>query len=145
MTPASEIIAHLRLSPHPEGGWYRETWRAAAASGERAGATSILFLLEAGQGSHWHRVDATELWLFQAGSPLTLRTALGDRGEGGVVETFLGADVLAGQAPQHVVAPQEWQAAQAHEGWSLVACVVAPGFEFSGFELAPPGWEPEKA
>lgn len=143
MTEAREIIDRLQLAPHPEGGWYRETWRAAAGVGERAGATTILFLLEAGQASHWHRVDATEIWLFQAGAPLTLRTALGDRGEAGVVETLLGADIAAGHAPQHVVAPQEWQAAEAHDGWSLVACVVVPGFEFSGFELAAPDWTPE--
>ncbi|WP_374576267.1 cupin domain-containing protein [Phenylobacterium sp.] len=142
MSSARDIIERLQLQAHPEGGWYRETWRAAAALGERAAGTSILFLLEAGQASHWHRVDAAELWLFQAGAPLTLRTAGGERGEAGIVETRLGADPLAGHAPQHVVQPGEWQAAEAHGTWSLVACVVVPGFEFSGFELAPPGWAP---
>jgi uncharacterized protein len=142
-SPADAIIATLRLERHPEGGWYRETWRAAPASpGGRGAGTCILFLLEAGECSHWHRVDATELWIFQAGTPFTLRTAWGDQGEGGVVETKLGPDALAGDAQQHAVQPYEWQAAEAGEGWSLVACVVVPAFDFAGFELAPPGWTP---
>ena len=140
---ARATIDKLGLSPHPEGGWYRETWRASPAGGGRALATTILFLLEAGQRSHWHRVDAEEMWIFQAGEPLTLRTAAGDRGEGAKAEVRLGGDVLAGCVPQHLVAKDEWQAAEGPaEGWSLVACVVAPGFQFSGFELAPPGWTP---
>lgn len=143
MSSAAEIIAALNLQPHPEGGWYRETWRAAAPNGARAGGTAIHFLLEAGQTSHWHRVDASELWLFQAGAPLILRTAKGETGEGDKAEVLLGGDVLAGQVTQHVVAPQEWQAAEAGDGWTLVSCVVVPGFEFSGFELAPAGWSPK--
>jgi predicted cupin superfamily sugar epimerase len=139
---AADIIHALRLEPHPEGGWYRETWRAHAADGERAGGTSIHFLLDAGQRSHWHRIDATELWLFQAGAPLTLWTAAGDQGEHGVVETRLGPNPTDGHALQHVVRSHEWQAAQAGDGWSLVACVVVPAFEFRHFELAPPGWRP---
>jgi predicted cupin superfamily sugar epimerase len=135
------MIAALGLAPHPEGGWYRETWRSEAeTAGARAAATAILFLLEAGQRSHWHRVDAGEMWLFQAGAPLSLSVA--ETGAAPRTVT-LGADPLAGHAPQHLVPPHAWQAAQgAADGWTLVACVVAPGFEFSGFELAPPGWEP---
>lgn len=134
------LIAELRLEPHPEGGWYRETWRAEAPAGGRAAATAILFLLEQGRRSHWHKVDAAELWLFHAGSALALRTAQGD---GGPVRTFrLGGDVLAGEQPQLLVAPGEWQAAEAEAGWALVSCVVSPGFEFAGFTLAPPGWAP---
>ena len=143
---ARAVIARLGLAPHPEGGWYRETWRAAGETpGARGAGTAILFLLEAGRGSHWHRVDAAELWIFQAGSPLALKTAATDAGP---VETVrLGADVLAGDTPQHVVAPGEWQAAEASlgagvGGWSLVACVVVPAFEFAGFEMAPAGWAP---
>jgi predicted cupin superfamily sugar epimerase len=138
---ASEMIAALGLASHPEGGWYRETWRAAAAlPGGRAAATSILFLLEAGQRSHWHRVDAGEMWLFQAGAPLALSVAEAGQAPGTVT---LGPDPLAGHAPQHLVPPGAWQSAQASvEGWTLVGCVVSPGFEFSGFELAPPGWSP---
>lgn len=141
---AQAVIARLGLAPHPEGGWYRETWRAevgADAGGGRSPGTAILFLLEAGQASHWHRVDATELWIFQAGSPLVLKTSEGDARP--VRTVRLGADLLGGDAPQHVVAPGEWQAAEAGpDGWSLVACVVVPGFEFAGFEMAPPGWAP---
>ena len=143
MPTAREIIARLDLEPHPEGGWYRETWRGAGGTpGARGAGTSIHFLLEARQESHWHRVDATELWLFQAGDPLTLLTATGEAGEGGVVATTLGPDPCLGHAPQRVVAPMEWQAARAGAAWSLVACVVVPAFEFAGFELAPPGWSP---
>lgn len=140
MASAAEIIERLALAPHREGGWYRETWRAPPPSGEgRGAATSILFLLEAGQGSHWHRVDAGELWLFQAGTALDLFTA---DAEGRAVRTRLGADVLAGEVQQQLVEPGQWQSAKAGDGWSLVACVVAPAFEFAGFELAPPGWAP---
>lgn len=139
---ARQLIEALGLAPHPEGGWFRETWRAPASkSGERDAATSILFLLEEGQKSHWHRVDAAELWLFHAGSPIRLSTASdGDRADLLVVN--LGADVQAGQNPQHLVAPGTWQAAESIEGWALVGCVVVPGFSFDGFELAPPGWMP---
>ena len=137
---ARALIERLQLQPHPEGGWYRETWRAQAAAGERAGATAIHFLLEEGQRSHWHRVDAAEIWLWHAGSPLLLSRAAGDAGP---VETVrLGGDVLAGEAPQCVIAPGHWQAAEADRGWALVSCVVAPGFEFSGFVLAEADWEP---
>lgn len=134
MQTARAMIEALDLSPHPEGGWYRETWRAAAPDGGRSPGTAILFLLEAGQRSHWHRVDASELWIFQAGTPLMLRTP--------AAAVRLGPDPVAGDVPQHVIAPGEWQAAEAGNGWALVACVVVPGFDFAGFELAPPGWQP---
>ena len=135
------MIAALGLAPHPEGGWYRETWRAAASlPGGRAAATAILFLLEAGQRSHWHRVDAEEMWIFQAGAPLKLSIA---GGEGAGETVTLGPDPLAGHALQALVPTGAWQAAEGPAaGWSLVACAVAPGFEFAGFELAPPGWSP---
>jgi predicted cupin superfamily sugar epimerase len=136
------MIARLNLARHPEGGWYRETWRAGAADGARAMGSAILFLLEAGEWSHWHRVDATELWLFHAGTPLVLQTATGAEGELGCTSVRLGSDPLAGQQLQHVVQPGEWQAARAGDGWSLVACMVVPAFEFAGFELALPGWKP---
>jgi predicted cupin superfamily sugar epimerase len=139
MSDAQPLIDRLQLAPHPEGGWYRETWRADAAAGERALGTSILFLLDAGQRSHWHRIDASELWIFQAGAALTLSTA-----DDGVVSSVrLGVDVEAGDLPQHVVQPRQWQSAQAGSGWCLVACVVVPAFEFSGFEMAPPSWSPD--
>lgn len=135
---AADLIARLKLAPHPEGGWYRETWRSEATLPDgRAAGTSILFLLEAGQRSHWHRVDAEEVWIFQAGAALKLSTAQGRN----LTETRLGPGP--GQSPQHVVRKDEWQAAEADRGWALVACVVAPGFRFEGFELAPPGWSPD--
>jgi uncharacterized protein len=138
---AAGLIAELGLAPHPEGGWYRETWRELGdeATG-RGHATAIYFLLEGGQRSHWHRVDAAELWLFHSGSPLRLSIA---PGEAGPAETIaLGADVARWQRPQGLVPAGWWQSAEADAGWALVSCVVAPGFHFAGFELAPPGWAP---
>jgi predicted cupin superfamily sugar epimerase len=143
---AKALIEELRLSPHPEGGWFRETWRAPAAVGERAAATAIYFLLESHQRSHWHKVDATEIWLWQAGDPLLLSLSSGE--EGPVREVKLGADVIAGDAPQVIVEPDEWQAATplpGREGYSLVSCMVSPAFEFAGFTLAAPDWHPGKS
>ena len=139
---AEAMIAALGLAPHPEGGWYRETWRAEAGEGARAGGTAILFLLEAGQRSHWHRVDAAELWLWHAGSPLAV---LVEQENGAVQEYPLGGDVAGGYQPQCLVPASRWQSTEARAGWALVSCVVVPGFEFSGFELAPPGWRPGSA
>jgi predicted cupin superfamily sugar epimerase len=140
MDEARAIIERLKLEPHPEGGWYRETWRAEAAPGERAGATAIHFLLEAGQRSHWHRVDAAELWLWHADAPLRLLTASGDAGP--VEDHRLGGDILAGEQPQILVPAHHWQATETTGGWALVSCIVSPGFAFAGFTLAPPGWAP---
>ena len=137
---AGRIIAHLNLAPHPEGGWYRETHRASGADGGRGAVTAIHFLLEAGQRSHWHRVDATEIWLHQAGGALTLHMARGAE----VTDVRIGPNIQAGERLQAVVEPGDWQAAEAGEDWALVACVVAPAFEFAGFEMAPEGWEPGK-
>ncbi len=134
MDDAKAIIERLTLAPHPEGGWYRETWRAEAPPGERAGATAILFLLEAGQRSHWHRVDAAELWIWNGGNPLTLLIRHG----GQVSEHILNSG-----NPQALVPPGAWQAAEPRAGWALVSCVVVPAFDFAGFELAPPNWSPE--
>lgn len=141
---AADIIERLALRPHPEGGWYRETWRAPAAEGARAGATAIHFLLEAHQRSHWHKVDATEIWLFHAGDPFGLMLAASEAVS--VRRVVLGSDPLAGHTVQQVVEPDEWQAAEplpgGRLGYSLVSCVVTPGFEFAGFTLAAPGWSP---
>ena len=136
---AEAIIAALGLQPHPEGGWYRETYRAPSAGG-RSAVTAIHFLLEAGQQSHWHRVDADEIWCWHAGGALELGTA--PAAGGAAVWRPLGGDVLAGQAVQAVVRAGDWQAARATQGWALVSCVVAPGFDFAGFEMAAPGWSP---
>jgi uncharacterized protein len=126
------------MKPHPEGGWYVETWRDPTPQGERAACTAIYFLLEAGQRSHWHRVDATEIWLWHGGAPLRLET----NAEGAPREITLGPDLAGEQRPQAVVPMNAWQAAESLGAWTLVSCVVAPGFDFTGFELAAPGWRP---
>ena len=132
---AEAIIRWLELQPHPEGGWYRQTWKGPDIGG-RASGTAILFLLRAGERSHWHRVDADEVWLWHAGSPLVL-----SMGETAASEVRLGPDVLGGEAVQAVVPSGWWQAARSTGDWTLVSCTVSPGFRFEGFELAPPGWE----
>ncbi len=130
-----QIILALGMQPHPEGGHYVETYRAPTIGGERAVCTAIYFLLRRGERSHWHRVDAAEIWLWHAGSPLELQV---DR-----ATLMLGVDLAAGERPQAVVPKDAWQAASSLGDWSLVSCVVAPGFSFVGFELAPAGWAPE--
>ena len=138
---ASDVISLLALQPHPEGGHFRETFRdARAVEGGRAASTAIYFLLARGERSHWHRVDAAELWHHYAGAPLALDIAAH---KGAPVErTTLGPDLAAGQRPQAVVPSGAWQAAISLGDWTLVGCTVAPGFDFSGFELAPKGWTP---
>lgn len=136
---ADEIIAHLALQPHPEGGWYKETFRDEAGTNGRAHSTAILFLLAAGDVSHWHRVDAVETWHWYAGAPLTLKIA--DE-NGAVRDLTLGPDLFAGEHPQGIVPAHAWQSARSLGPWTLVGCTVAPGFQFEGFELAPEGWEP---
>ncbi|MEO0344373.1 MAG: cupin domain-containing protein [Pseudomonadota bacterium] len=132
---AEEIISHFGLQPHPEGGWFKETWR--EQSLPRAQGTAIYFLLEADQNSHWHKVDATEIWHWYVGAPVQLDIY--------VTETqtlLLGADISGGQEPQHIVPKDAWQRAKPVGGWAFVGCTVSPGFEFDGFELAPKGWNP---
>ena len=142
METAEAVVHALGLEPHPEGGWFRETWRAPSPAGERAAASAILYLLAPGERSHWHRVDAAEIWQWSAGEALELRIAP----NGGRVETIrLGGDVTSGEVPQAVVPKGAWQSARPLGGWGLVGCIVAPAFEYAGFELALPGWEPEGA
>ncbi len=139
MTTANDIIKHLSLRPHPEGGWYRETWRADAADGERAVGTSIYYLLDVGDFSHWHRVDAAEIWHFYAGAPLSLTVSP----DGHDAQAWvLGPEIMAGQLPQRIVPPNWWQTATSLGGWTLVGCTVSPGFDFETFEMAPPDWRP---
>ena len=135
---ADEIIAKFDLSPHPEGGWYRQTWVATAKAGARPAGTAILFLLKDGERSHWHRVDATEIWHFHAGAPLELRHAAHDTGP--VECTVLGIDLDSGQIPQGIIPAHHWQSARSLGAWTLVGCTVSPGFQFEGFELAAPGF-----
>lgn len=126
------------MKPHPEGGHYVETFRANAPPGERPSSTAILFLLKAGERSHWHRIDAVEIWHFHAGAPLALSIADYDSHR----RITLGADLNSGETPQAIVPIGAWQAAQTLGSWTLVGCTVSPGFEFAGFELAPPDWSP---
>lgn len=141
---AHEIITTLGLQPHPEGGCYIQTFRDADgrdSNGDARGhSTAIYYLLKAGERSHWHRVkDAAEVWHFYAGSPLRLRLAKEDEA---AREVILGIDLRNGERPQAVVVANEWQCAESLGEFTLVGCTVAPGFEFSKFEMAPPGWEP---
>lgn len=141
---AKQLIERLDLAPHPEGGWYKETWRAPHADGQRPASTAIHFLLERGQRSHWHRVDADEIWLWHAGDPLRLHLAARDAGPTRTV--IMGPRIGYGHSMQEVVPAGYWQAADPDPtgpaGYALVSCVVAPGFDFGGFELAPEGWTP---
>ncbi|MDJ0826670.1 MAG: cupin domain-containing protein [Rhodobacter sp.] len=138
MSP-DDIITRLGLQPHPEGGWYRQTWVADAPDGARPAGTCIYFLLKAGERSHWHRVDAAEIWHFYAGAPLILRIA--ETEVGPATAHFLGPDLAAGQAPQILVPPHHWQSAEPTGDFTLVGCTVSPGFQFDGFELAPPNFD----
>ncbi|MDA7964998.1 cupin domain-containing protein [Ruegeria sp.] len=133
---ADQIIAHLNLQPHPEGGWYRETWK--ADNPGRATGTCIYFLLRAGESSHWHRVDATEIWLYHAGAPLILSISATD--EGPATDHLLTSNLTEG-APQLIVPEGHWQAARSTGEYTLVSCTVSPGFQFEGFELAAPGFD----
>ena len=139
MTP-SQIISHLALEPHPEGGWYRQTWSAASPDGARAAGTAIYYLLERDQRSHWHRIDAAEIWHHYAGAALELWSAAD--ASSAPVAIQLGPELSAGQLPQHVVEPGHWMSARSLGDYTLVGCTVSPGFEFDHFELAPPGWSP---
>jgi hypothetical protein len=137
----AEIIARLELRPHPEGGHYRETFRDPRTDADgRAHSTAIHFLLARGERSHWHRIDAVEIWHYYAGSPLTLQIA----DEIGQRSVRLGPDLAAGEVPQAIVPALAWQAAEATGDWTLVGCTVAPGFDFAKFELAPRGWTPPR-
>jgi len=134
MPEANRLIALLGLKPHPEGGYFRETFRDATGPDGRAHSTAIYFLLKAGEVSRWHRVDAAEVWHFYRGAPLELRI--------GKDIYVLGPNVDEAQAPQIVVPPHAWQSARSLGDFTLVGCTVAPGFEFAHFELAPDGFEP---
>mgnify|MGYP000131465446 CR=1 FL=1 len=141
---AARLIDSLNLQPHPEGGWYRETWRSVGEVdlpplGARSAGTAIYYLLQRGERSRWHRVDAAEIWHWYAGGPLSMTVSE----NGHDAESFvLGPEIGAGQRPQRIVPADWWQTATSLGAWTLVGCTVSPGFEFSGFELAPPDWRP---
>lgn len=136
---AAEIIEALGLKPHPEGGYFTETFRD-DNEGARAHSTAIYYLLAAGDCSAWHRVlDAAEVWHHYAGAPLAL--TISPNGHDATAYR-LGKDLLAGERPQVVVPRGHWQTAESLGAWTLVGCTVAPGFEFAAFEMAPPDWRP---
>lgn len=140
---ADDLIAKLDLTPHPEGGYYRQTWIADAEDDtsphSRPSGTCIYFLLKAGEASHWHRVDAVEIWHYYAGAPLILSMSATDNGP--ATDHLLGADVLNGQLPQIIVPKDHWQAARTTGDWTLVGCTVSPAFHFDGFTLADPAFD----
>ncbi|MFT4715878.1 MAG: putative cupin superfamily sugar epimerase [Paracoccaceae bacterium] len=136
---ARDIIDKLALQPHPEGGWYRQTWCATAKNGARPAGTAIYYLLEKHQKSHWHHVDADEIWHYYAGAPLTLSIAENDIGP--ARDYVLGPNILQGEEPQILVPKHRWQAACANDDWTLVGCTVSPAFQFEGFHLAPEGFD----
>jgi hypothetical protein len=141
---ADDLIKALDLQPHPEGGWYRETWRADAEPGERAAASAVLYVLQPGQRSHWNKVDAHEIWLWHSGDPVDVSVADGDSGRPMTVR--LGGRVTEGEQVQLVIPAGQWQSADpapgGEHGYTLISCIVAPAFEFSGFEIAPEGPAP---
>jgi predicted cupin superfamily sugar epimerase len=134
-----DVVRLLDLKPHPEGGHYRETWRADAALGERSAGTAIYYLLGEGEISHWHRIDADEIWHWHAGSALDL----GLSRDGRHVDMHrLGPDIGQGERPQVIVPRFCWQTARSLGAWTLTSCTVSPAFAFDGFEMAPKGWRP---
>lgn len=138
---AEEVVALLELEPHPEGGRYRETWRHLPAEGGRGAGSAIYYLLAAEQLSHWHRVDAAEVWHHYAGAALELSLSA----DGKLIERQrLGKNLMAGERPQLLVPQGAWQSARSLGAWTLVGCTVSPAFQFEGFELAPPDWSPGK-
>ena len=136
---AAAVIDRLGLAPHPEGGHFRETFRHVPEDGGRGAMSAILYLLAEGEVSHWHRVDAAEVWHFHAGAPLLLSISDDRRA---LRAHRLGPDPLASEEPQVVVPARAWQSGRSTGAWTLVGCTVGPAFEFEGFELAPAGWEP---
>ena len=141
---AEELIQTLNLVPHPEGGWYRETYRSTADPGERGAATAVYYVIQPGQHSHWNRVDADEMWLWHAGDPLDLMIA--DSDSGPVRTIRLGGRIGEGEQPQVVIPKGQWQSAapikDGKAGYTFLSCIVAPAFDFAGYELAEPGWSP---
>ncbi|MBO9466828.1 cupin domain-containing protein [Tropicibacter sp. R15_0] len=136
---ADDIIAKLKLAPHPEGGYYRQTWIAEATGDDRPAGTCIYFLLKGNERSHWHRVDAAEIWHYYAGAPLVLSLAASEAGPR--QDLTLGPDLSSDQQPQILVPTGHWQAAKSVGDWTLVGCTVSPAFQFSGFELAEAGFD----
>jgi predicted cupin superfamily sugar epimerase len=144
MHTAQEVIQKLNLSPHPEKGWYIQTFEDADKTNNRSHSTAIYYLLEKGVVSHWHRVlDATEIWHYYGGAPLKLSLSHNDGKP--VKQQLLGPDIFNNQLPQIIVEKGEWQRAESLGDWTLIGATVAPAFIYEVFEMAPPGWEPNGA
>lgn len=140
---ARDVVTRLDLRPHPEGGFFRETWRSEVLDGAgRAAGSAIYYLLDVDSFSHWHRVDADEVWHYYAGAPLALSVSQDGRD---AEARHLGPEIGAGQHPQLAVPAGWWQSATSLGAWTLVGCTVSPAFTFDGFELAPPDWRPTPA
>jgi predicted cupin superfamily sugar epimerase len=140
MLAVADIIRLLELKPHPEGGHFRETFRdLQTVAGRRAASTAIYYLLARGERSHWHRIDAVEVWHYYAGASLVLQTAASDKGP--VERLALGCNLTVGERPQAIIPSGHWQTAESQGDWTLCGCTVAPGFDFAGFELASKNWK----
>lgn len=137
---AAEIIEQLELSPHPEGGYFRETFRDSTLIAGRSMSTAIYYLLQAGEVSRWHRIDTAEIWHWYAGAALELSIYNASTHACQILD--LGNTFKDNQQPQVIVPAHHWQSAYTKGEWTLVGCTVAPGFEFARFELAPEGWQP---
>jgi len=135
---AKHIVRALQLKPHPEGGHYRETWRHKPKAGERGAGTAIYYLLQRGEESRWHRIDAVEIWHHYAGAPLALSISV----KGKTRTIHIGPNVLRGEQPQAIVPKGAWQSGRSTGAWSLAGCTVSPAFDFAGFEIAPNGFTP---
>jgi len=132
LSAAEDIIRLFGLQAHPEGGYYRETFRDRGTVGGRSASTAIYFLLKQGQISRWHRIDAVEIWHWYAGASIRLRIQM----ENGPIEAvLLGTDFSKTEQPQVIVPANAWQTAETLGDWTLAGCTVAPGFEFEQFEL----------
>jgi hypothetical protein len=140
VTAAADVVQALGMLAHPEGGWFAETWRASAPVGERPTGSAILFLLAAGHRSHWHRLDADEVWQYSGGDAVELHVWV--EGADAVTVHRLGPVQGDRVEVQAVVPAGAWQSAASLGAWTLVGCIVTPAFEFEGFELAAPDWEP---
>ena len=133
------VIKLLDLKPHPEGGYFAESFRDEEPKNKRGYSTAIYYLLKRGEVSNWHRIDSVEIWHWYAGSPLQLSILSKDEA---IADQILGPNLPVGQRPQIVVPRLSWQSAKSMGNWTLVGCTVSPAFEFDGFEMAPSDWVP---
>ncbi|RYH03622.1 cupin domain-containing protein [Salipiger sp. IMCC34102] len=139
----AQLISYLDLAPHPEGGWFRETWMVAAQTGHRPAATGIYYLLAGNDRSRWHRIDCSEIWMFHAGAPLEISISPTEAGP--ARDVLLGSELGTPQLPQVEVEPFHWQSARTTGDWTLCSCICAPGFLYETLEIAEPGFDIPRA